>query len=890
MLHIDDEPDQSKFLEIFLKKADPNLVIEPALSAFKALELLEKKRYDCIVSDYLMPVMNGIQFAEKLREGDDTPLIIYTGNGSEEVAEAAFAAGIDDYVRKEMNPSHYKVLARRIRQVVEKKWAEEGLLESLRVSDAVLRSIPSSLLVYKYETPDRLILIEANPEALRQTNLKREDVIGKEFDEIWEYREVDLKTMYLDLIASGGDITFEKLYWKEKTIESYYRLNAFPIPGERVVVAYEDISERVRAEERLKKLYEYAAQIYNAETKRELLVSTRLAIQGVLGYSDGLTGFVENGVLIFDEFEHDHEVLRLPLDGGGISVRCINTGEVQFISDASKDPNFLEHLPARSAIAVPIKFEDGVVGVVLVADPEPYAFNETDRRVAETLGLIVRAAYRRLITRGGKNGHMGNPLGFLDHAYDAVLVATIDKIVYANGNTAELLGYGSPDELVDNEPSVVVDPRHWAAISEMFSAQQGNAASLNADVTKKDGGAVEVEINASPVNHHGEPAVVLFMREASADTEAMSRKVLTRDWLRSIYQESPVGIEIFDSEGNLIEANKADLEFFGVDSVEAFGGFNVFRAGGNLTEDRIEALRRGESVIHFEERNFDEITRYQTSRSGIGYFESVLKPIIHEDGKVAGYISIVKDVTELKVAENKLREYAEKLESVVEDRTRKLVEAERMATAGSVASMVGHDLRGPLQSIKNAVYMIRNSPEKAEKMYPIIDEAIDRSLKMLEELRQKTREEPLRLSSTDLGKLIGEVVRDVPTSIGVKVDAEIQPDMPAVMVDSLKIRRVIDNLVRNAVDAIGVKGSVKISAELRNRRVIVTVEDTGKGITDEELTRIFRPFYTTKPGGMGLGLPFCKRTVEAHGGFIDVESISGEGTKITVVLPIAEDG
>ena len=118
VLHIDDEDEQLFFAKTFIEEADPRLEIIPVKTSEELLEFLDDT-VDCVVSDYVMPGLNGMELCEKVKELSDVPYVIYTGRGSEVVAEAAFNWGVDDYVRKEPEPSHYKVLARRIRSHAE---------------------------------------------------------------------------------------------------------------------------------------------------------------------------------------------------------------------------------------------------------------------------------------------------------------------------------------------------------------------------------------------------------------------------------------------------------------------------------------------------------------------------------------------------------------------------------------------------------------------------------------------------------------------------------------------------------------------------------------------------------------------------------------------------
>lgn len=127
---MDDESDQQLMTKTFLKKFDPELQVESASSGEETLQLLKEQPFDCIVSDYQMPTMDGIELARRVREFSPVPFIIYTGRGSEEVAEMAFSVGVDDYLRKEHGPAHYQVLANRIRTAVQRDRAEKSLMAS----------------------------------------------------------------------------------------------------------------------------------------------------------------------------------------------------------------------------------------------------------------------------------------------------------------------------------------------------------------------------------------------------------------------------------------------------------------------------------------------------------------------------------------------------------------------------------------------------------------------------------------------------------------------------------------------------------------------------------------------------------------------------------------
>lgn len=226
----------------------------------------------------------------------------------------------------------------------------------------------------------------------------------------------------------------------------------------------------------------------------------------------------------------------------------------------------------------------------------------------------------------------------------------------------------------------------------------------------------------------------------------------------------------------------------------------------------------------------------------------------------------------------------EALEASVAEKTQELLEASKMVAAGRVAATVAHDIKGPLQLIKNMVYLSKQSPERQGEFLGKIVNAVDYANDMIEGVRQATKEAPIVLAPTDLSKVIreGAAVAEGVAEIVADINVE---DLGTQLVDGVKMRRVMENLVRNAMDAMPRGGTVKVTATLQGDQIIITVSDTGVGIPPEFLPRLFRAFESTKTQGMGLGLNFCKQTVEAHGGTIAVASEKGKGTTFTMRLP-----
>ena len=120
VIALDNEPNQVKWIKLFLENIDKDLIVETFNHPYEILERIKETHYDCILSEYTLPEMNGVELALKVKEFKDIPFVLYTGRGSEEIVLEAFAAGVDGYVRKEADPEHYEKVAREIRKAVER--------------------------------------------------------------------------------------------------------------------------------------------------------------------------------------------------------------------------------------------------------------------------------------------------------------------------------------------------------------------------------------------------------------------------------------------------------------------------------------------------------------------------------------------------------------------------------------------------------------------------------------------------------------------------------------------------------------------------------------------------------------------------------------------------
>jgi PAS domain S-box-containing protein len=264
------------------------------------------------------------------------------------------------------------------------------------------------------------------------------------------------------------------------------------------------------------------------------------------------------------------------------------------------------------------------------------------------------------------------------------------------------------------------------------------------------------------------------------------------------------------------------------------------------------------------------------------------------EGKPLYRDGFVRDVTEHKKAEEKIVEYQRNLEKLVEQRTKELKDSERLATIGATAGMVGHDIRNPLQAITSDVYLVKSevaSLPKGEEKESIKEslEGIEKNVeyinKIVQDLQDYARPLVLSIRETDLETLFSEVLVKKAIPENISSSSQVKQEAKKLKTDPAVLKRVLANLVNNAVQAMPKGGELEISAYHEGDDTFITVKDTGVGIPDELRPKLFTPLFTTKSKGQGFGLAVIKRMTEALGGTVDFESEEGKGTKFIIRLP-----
>ena len=487
----------------------------------------------------------------------------------------------------------------------------------------------------------------------------------------------------------------------------------------------------------------------------------------------------------------------------------------------------------------------------------------------------------------------------LDSSLDGVILLSGTKIIYANHSEAKLLGYDSATELIGHDMSDNLPDEEKERIRQRtLSRQRGETVPdrYELKLVRKDGKIIEIETATSAIIYEGKPAVIAQTRDVTASKRFERQVIALHDHAAELSHAS-----------SLEEVSRSFLDV--VESVIGFyvGAFMIvkdddlmpYSTRGALRYDKpipimgkgitAKAAREMRSVLVNDLKDNPDFLRGSLdSRSELAV------PVIL-DGEVVAILNFESletnafDEVDQKLLETLAVHVASSIYRIREvDRVKRQEEEkakELMEGANKVVSMVRHDLRGPLQTIQNAAYLMSKKYIAADEFTKKINDSVAYAVKILDDLKVMMGPQQLKRESVDLNTLVKACLEDAVITEGVEV--ETQYGAPVVAdVDSFKIRRVMDNLVKNAVEAMHGGGKLSVRMEAHQGEAILTVSDTGNGIPDDVALRMFTPFYTTKKAGTGLGLAICKQVVEAHGGRIEFESRLGSGTVFTVRLPL----
>lgn len=354
-----------------------------------------------------------------------------------------------------------------------------------------------------------------------------------------------------------------------------------------------------------------------------------------------------------------------------------------------------------------------------------------------------------------------------------------------------------------------------------------------------------------------------------------------------LFDHSIVGIT--DEEGTIIYANKNFCKI---------SKYSVDELIGN--DHRM--LKSEEHSPEFFEGMWDTITAGKVwegeiknkAKDGSYYWVNTIIIPITDDKGIKNYVAIRNDITKEKEIQERLLSMEDELLkqnvtllSEVEKKSADLVKSERLATIGTMASRVAHDLKNPLTIIHTYADMLtpeiltKLDPQDREKWFRLQTSVLDMN-RIIEDVLDFARTTEIKKKKTSFLSILRLAMNHVKTTYGLTINL---PDEDiSIKCDARKMEGVMSNLLNNAVHAADGEGEVDVEMYADSKNLTIKVKDSGPGIPEKDLDRIFEPMYTTKTTGTGLGLVICKSIVEQHGGTI---SVSNKPTTFTITLPLS---
>ncbi len=270
---------------------------------------------------------------------------------------------------------------------------------------------------------------------------------------------------------------------------------------------------------------------------------------------------------------------------------------------------------------------------------------------------------------------------------------------------------------------------------------------------------------------------------------------------------------------------------------------------------------------------------------------------------ISELVEVRQQVAELEISEaehkqreEELREHLERLGTMLERRTKelqdahgKLIRQEKLVVLGQLAGGVGQELRNPLGAIKNAacfLNMVLKEPEQeVKKTLQILEKEVAASQRIVNSLLEFARPRPPVWRKVDINHVIQEALSRAVLPPNIQVVRQLDEALPPILADPYQFIQVFDNLILNAIQAMPEGGQLLVKSEMQSPEwVCASIADTGEGIAEENIGEIFEPLFSTRAGGIGLGLTTVRTIVEGYGGTIEVASEQVQGSTFRVNL------
>jgi len=825
VLYVDDEPDFADMAATFIEREDERLDVETATTASEGLDRFATDGFDCVVSDYDMPGMDGIELLNEVREKHpDLPFILYTGKGSEAIASEAISAGVTDYMQKESDTDQYTILANRVRNAVRQYRSQKEAERMQRRLEEVTESATDCIWIFSRNW-DELLFISGYEEVWgRSVEAVKEN--PRDFLQGVHPEDRDFVRDAMETVSNGRSADIEYRIQKDDDETGWVWVKGEPVfdaEGNviRVVGFTREITDRKTRERKLQEERDFVEQAINTLDDVFYVVDTDRTLRRWNDRLEETTGYDEEEIAEMDAVDffpkdQQHRIsnaITETLEAGEATVEA----ELQ-TAQGERIPH--EFINAR--LTDPDGQLAGVVGVGRDISAQQDREGQLQRSLARLEALFENSP--DLINIHDTDGNIINPNPHLcaKTGYDAAELADM--------------------KVWDLDQSI--DPDEANELWERMEV--GDSHRLEGVYQCRDGTTFPVEIHIQRLSFDSKDRFVAISRDI---TERKGRKKDLIQYERIVECLDDIAT-VIDPDGTVTYVSPSVRRILGYDPEELIGE-NGFEFQPKATAEAVtDAIKY---VIENPGDSKTVQTKFRRADGSFCWIESTLRNRLDDD-VIEGILVSSRDITERRNDQEQLQRQNERLDAF--------------------ASVVSHDLRNPLTVAEGNLELLRE--EHDSQHLDAVGRALERMDTLIDDLLTLARKGE-RISETEpvaLAELTETCWQNVETgeaAIHTTVDRTIKADRS-------RLAQLLENLIRNAVEHGG--GDVTVTIGEMNDGFYI--EDDGSGISQAGRETIFDAGYSTAENGTGFGLSITEQIADAHGWDIHVIDGTDGGARFEI--------
>jgi two-component system NtrC family sensor kinase len=462
------------------------------------------------------------------------------------------------------------------------------------------------------------------------------------------------------------------------------------------------------------------------------------------------------------------------------------------------------------------------------------------------------------------------------------------KFLNANKAISDMLGYESKEEFlkIDITKDLYLRPEDRRKFQKIIE-RRGHVIDYEVDFKRKDGSPISV-LHTGHVRYDLDGNVLGY---EGINVDQSQRKQMEKqlkeahDFLNLIIHSSPNAIMATDMKGNIIIWNRAAEETLGYRAEEVIGKMNIRKIyPKGMAKEVMKMMRSRKYGGVGKLRSYPMV---YVRRDGEILEGNLSAAIIYDaQGKEIASVGIFIDLKERLDTERKLRETQEKL-----------LQSEKLAAMGRLTSQIAHELNNPLYGIMNTLELLKTEIPTQSKRRKVLDMALSETVRLTDLLRKMlsfSKPDEEEKQPTDVNTILDEIlllVRKQLQENTIRISPSFADGLGKVYASKNQLRQVFLNMISNARHAMPDGGTLTIKTMAKGDNIHIEITDTGIGIREENINKIFDAFFTTKDSlkDAGLGLSVCYGFIKDHGGDIRVSSKWGSGTTFTIILPEYKD-